>query len=189
MKSKWYARIRDSRISRTSVISNKFLRSRPVGDKRGLLYLFCQSVHMSVCSSVDALKRYFARTRSRMSLSGFRFHWAYGSNILELCLCGLYLDFLKKANFKKKNVAFLISLLIIHTDAPYILSLIRWIPFVYESFIFQFTFLGISILNCCCSGKDLIRRVPHELFPQKAVPHQIPASLEILRKFILAWRF
>ena len=34
----------------------------------------------------------------------------------------------------------------------------------------------------------LLRRVPHELFPQKAVPHQIPAGLEMLRKFILAWR-
>ena len=35
----------------------------------------------------------------------------------------------------------------------------------------------------------LIRRAPHELFPKKAVPHQIPAGLEILSKFILAWRF
>ena len=32
------------------------------------------------------------------------------------------------------------------------------------------------------------RRSPHELFPQKGVPHQIPAGLEILRKFNLAWR-
>ena len=35
----------------------------------------------------------------------------------------------------------------------------------------------------------LNRRAPHELFPQKAVPHQFPAGLDILRKFILAWRF
>ena len=30
---------------------------------------------------------------------------------------------------------------------------------------------------------------PHELFPSKGVPHQIPAELEFSRKFILDWRF
>ena len=31
--------------------------------------------------------------------------------------------------------------------------------------------------------------LPHELFLTKGVPHLIPAGLEILRKFVLAWRF
>ena len=35
----------------------------------------------------------------------------------------------------------------------------------------------------------LNRRIPHELFPKKAVPHRIPAGLDIFRKFILAWGF
>ena len=33
------------------------------------------------------------------------------------------------------------------------------------------------------------RREPHELFLTKGVPWQIPAGLEILKKFVLAWRF
>ena len=33
------------------------------------------------------------------------------------------------------------------------------------------------------------RRAPHELFPQKGVPHQFSTGLEILRKFIRALRF
>ena len=33
------------------------------------------------------------------------------------------------------------------------------------------------------------RRVPHELFLTKGVPQEIRAGLEILRKFVLAWRF
>ena len=33
-----------------------------------------------------------------------------------------------------------------------------------------------------------VRRVRHELFLTKGVPQQIPAGLEILRKFFLAWR-
>ena len=33
------------------------------------------------------------------------------------------------------------------------------------------------------------RRAPHELFPKKGVPHQIPAGLEIFRNSVLAWRF
>ena len=33
------------------------------------------------------------------------------------------------------------------------------------------------------------RRVSHELFLTKGVPHQISAGLEILRKIFLAWKF
>ena len=35
----------------------------------------------------------------------------------------------------------------------------------------------------------LLWRVPHEQFLTKAVPQQIPAGLDISRKFVLAWRF
>ena len=36
---------------------------------------------------------------------------------------------------------------------------------------------------------DFLKRATHELFPNKGVPHQIPAALNILRKSFLAWRF
>ena len=55
-----------------------------------------------------------------------------------------------------------------------------------ESFLFQ---KPIASSKCCAIDPLIKRRVPHELFPKKAVPHQIPAGLEIFRKFILAWRF
>ena len=34
-----------------------------------------------------------------------------------------------------------------------------------------------------------LRRAPHELFPKKGVPHQIPAGLENFAKSFLARRF
>ena len=34
-----------------------------------------------------------------------------------------------------------------------------------------------------------IWRAPHELFPQKSVPYQIPAGLEYFRKSFIAWTF
>ena len=54
---------------------------------------------------------------------------------------------------------------------------------------------GLVHIHCICNNRlrkllciNYIR-VPNELFLTKAVPQQISAGLEILRKFFLAWKF
>ena len=36
---------------------------------------------------------------------------------------------------------------------------------------------------------DRLRRAPHEMIIINGVPHQIPVGLNILRKYLLTWRF
>ena len=58
LKSKLNVRVRDPRISRTSVISNIFQKSRPVRDKRGLLY------HISIFQGVTKVSHLGLRLRT-----------------------------------------------------------------------------------------------------------------------------